>query len=239
MNRPTARRAFTIIELAIVVTIVSVLTALALFVVARVKERAARSIIENNLRQLYEAKEFYYMESGSGQMRTIYNVRAAGHLTTSAYTRLTSASTLEAKLGWHYRQMLFPGEPVFAYRGRLGPQGVPQGEVIYYPGPPSGPLTPVDQPPATTTTSPQLPPPTTTGPQVPPPTTTTPQVPVPTTTPGNSGNSGGTPADTQPPKPPVPSNGPGNSDFGHSHQNGNQGHGQQQHAPHNQGKGKG
>lgn len=233
-------RGFTLLEIMIVVAIVSFLTALALFTIGRIKERTARSLIENNLRQLYDAKEFYYLESGNGSLVFLRVLQAKGYLSNAAYARLTTGSTLEAKLGWHYLPAVLPSEPVLAYRGRLSPTGVPLDEVIYYPAPPSrgasGGTTPIVTPPVVN--PPVVNPPVVNPPVVNPPVVTPPTVsggnpPATTSTP--SGNSGGGNVAPQQPNPPKPSNGPGNSDFGHSHQNNNPGHGNS----HSGGKGKG
>ncbi|MCX6401006.1 MAG: type II secretion system protein, partial [Propionibacteriales bacterium] len=62
--KPSGVGGFTLIEIMIVVSIVTILSTLAMIVIGRVQDRAARSLIENNLRQLYQAKEYYFTETG-------------------------------------------------------------------------------------------------------------------------------------------------------------------------------
>ncbi len=247
---PTAcsrrQRGFTLIEIMFVVLVVALFTGIAAFVVGRIKDRATRSLLNNNLRQLYQAKEFYFAESGQTDPAGIKDLVREGYVTESLYNRLYLGSTMESKMGWHYGRRFVVSEPTYAFQGDKQRGQAPTKEIVYYPGPPSslpalfadsGPTqvtpvipTPVVPNPVVTTVQPTIPPPTT-------------QPPTNTLTPGTTVAGGS----TQPPQPPAqtssaqgtpvaPSSqnqgnpnqghGPGNSDFGHSHNpSHNQGHG--------------
>jgi prepilin-type N-terminal cleavage/methylation domain-containing protein len=138
---------FTLMEIAIVAIIVGLLSTLAVATVRHLQQRAARSTILNNLRQLHEAKEHYFFESGT-DLATPKGLAQSGYLRQSAGDRVTSGATFEAHLGWHYGYILMPGQPTYAYQGAdpgtpagRDKPGVmnwskPTGEVIWYPGPP-------------------------------------------------------------------------------------------------------
>jgi prepilin-type N-terminal cleavage/methylation domain-containing protein len=64
MNRRRSLRAFTLVELMVVVVIVGILSSLAVAAIVRIKAVATESTIRNNLRQIYQAKEFYFTEHG-------------------------------------------------------------------------------------------------------------------------------------------------------------------------------
>jgi type II secretory pathway pseudopilin PulG len=131
-------RAFTLLEIMIVVTTVAILSLLAMIAVGRIKERAARTVILNNLRQLYNAKEFYF----SGGPEESKNVSVAtlakyGFITETVKAKFVSPRSYESALGWHYWPMVNPGDPVVAYKGTMTHSGVPTSEAIYYPDAPT------------------------------------------------------------------------------------------------------
>jgi type II secretory pathway pseudopilin PulG len=139
---------FTLMEIAIVAVIVGLLSTLAVATVRHLQQRAARSTILNNLRQLHEAKEHYFLESG-GNLSTPRGLAQNGYLRQSVSDRVTSGATFEAHLGWHYGYFLMPGQPTYAHQGTdpgtpagKDQPGVmnwsqPTGEVIWYPAPPA------------------------------------------------------------------------------------------------------
>ncbi len=244
--RPS-RRAFTLVEIMIVTLIVAILSGLAIFVIGRIKDRAARSMIENTLRQLYQAKEFYFTETGDLNPVTVAQLSRQGYVKKSQFTALTEHGSLETKMGWRYNIQFRAGEPIYArlYANRAG-TGTPL-ETIWYPGPPSGDAdssaaggTVVTTPPAVqqpvvqpVVQPPVQQPPGVIQPQVPP-STTSPVAPnagptgTVSTTPGNppATATGGQPPVVAPTgqnnagtNPPA-NHSPGNSAFGHSHQGG-------------------
>jgi prepilin-type N-terminal cleavage/methylation domain-containing protein len=135
--QPFRKAGFTLVEIMIVVLVVAILCGLAMVVIGRIQNRAARSLIQNNLRQLYQAKEYYYLESGDSQTSSIPGLAAKGYLRGSVKDQLMNAHSFEAHKGWHYYPVLQPGQPVAAYQGTKPADGPPTGEVIYYPGKPS------------------------------------------------------------------------------------------------------
>ncbi|MCF7689739.1 MAG: type II secretion system GspH family protein [Cephaloticoccus sp.] len=129
--------AFTLIEIMIVVLIVAILSWLAMVAVSRIKERAIRTTIANNLRQIYNAKEFYFSENAGQTIATVMLLSNKGYVTPGLFDRLFKHPSLEVGAGWHYGMILFPVEPAYAYTGVKPPSSNPTGDVIYYPGPPS------------------------------------------------------------------------------------------------------
>jgi type II secretory pathway pseudopilin PulG len=139
---------FTLMEIAIVAIIVGLLSTLAVATVRHLQQRAARSTILNNLRQLHEAKEHYFFDTGLN-ITTPRGLVTYDYLRTSVGDRVTSGTTFEAHLGWHYGFFLAAGQPTYAYQGRNPGTHVgnnttgsmswsqPTGEVIWYPAPPA------------------------------------------------------------------------------------------------------
>lgn len=247
MSPHPRQRGFTLVEIMIVTLVVAILTGLATVVIGRIKERAARALVENNLRQLYQAQEFYSAETGDmGEVNLAVLVRQ-GYLSVAQFNRLYthSLNSLETKMGWRYQTMFRSGSPTYAYRGT--PPAVnapPSDDLSYYPGPPAdgappvpglGTIPAITNPPVTApvvapavsgSTPALVPPPGTTAlttgsvtdPNAGVTATSSPDAAAATTKPGTG------PATTTP----TTHHGPGNSDFGHSHNQGSggsQGHG--------------
>lgn len=128
------RRAFTLVEIMIVCAIVGILSSMALFAISRVKERTTQTLIANNLRQLYQAKEFYYSESGESDPIWSRELAAKGYLKQSTYDRIYASNGVDSQKGWTYSHLLFANSPAQAYRGRKPATGAPGSEdIINYP----------------------------------------------------------------------------------------------------------
>lgn len=144
MNPVTCRRmnsrrraGFTLVEIMIVVGIVAILSMLAVFVIGRIKQRAAHSLIQNNLRQLYQAKEYYFTETGAGGDVGVKALIAGGYLKPSIEDRLFGSGSMETKMGWHYARRFAAGEPTYAYQGPQPTAATPPAVAEYYPGTPT------------------------------------------------------------------------------------------------------
>lgn len=137
-NSAARRCGFTLVEIMIVVLIVGILSMLAVVALRRVRDHAVRSALENNLRQLYQAKEYYFADQGAGQpIVPIVLLGRTGYLRPGTAARLASTHSMETNLGWHYNFLMFPNKPTYAYLGtQMNSDSPPTGEVIYYPGPP-------------------------------------------------------------------------------------------------------
>ena len=133
----TRRRGFTLLEVMIVVSIVFILSWLAMVVIGRIRERAARTVILNTLRQLYDAKEYYFSETGASTPVSVRMLVHDGYVSQGVSDRIFAHTSLGVSSGWRYFQASLPGQPTFAYRGTVPGNPGPAGEVIYYPGPPS------------------------------------------------------------------------------------------------------
>jgi prepilin-type N-terminal cleavage/methylation domain-containing protein len=131
------RRAFTLVEIMIVVAIVGILSLLAVAAITRIRDRAIRSTIQNNLRQLYQAKVFYFAESGTIQPVTVNELHRQGYLRPSTRDALLNTHSFEVNAGWNYTTLVVPDEPTSAYRGASLPNSAPAAaDAIFYPGPP-------------------------------------------------------------------------------------------------------
>lgn len=231
---PRHRKGFTLLEIMIVVTIVSLLSWLALFVIGRIKDKAVHSLLQNNLRQLYQAKEFYYAQTGDIKPVLVMELIKQDYLRKSVFESLYQHHSLETKMGWLYTGSFAVGEPVFA-RHYANSRGVgPVLETVWYPEPPSTASTNLN---TTNQSVPAIP--STQQPVVAqPPVVVTPPIVNPTVTgpadnspqgqtallphgPGNSdfGHSQGNSANSPQGQSNLPPHGPGNSDSGHSHGN--------------------
>lgn len=153
---------FTLVEIMIVVLIVTILSGLALAAIGRIKDKAARTLIANNLRQIYDAKEYYYSETGSTQIASFKTLINKGYLRSSMSEIIAATHTLEGNLGWRYAFIYRPDAPVYAFRGEDPLVARPDhlfdwrktnGEVLWYPAPPQGALSNNDS-----TTNPVTPP---------------------------------------------------------------------------------
>lgn len=92
--QPSRREGFTSIEIMIVVAVVGVLSLLAVAGIHRIRDRAICSAIQNNLRQIFQAKEQYFSESGTGNLGSLVTLKNSGHLRPSIVERLMSGHSL-------------------------------------------------------------------------------------------------------------------------------------------------
>ncbi|MFZ9682497.1 MAG: hypothetical protein ACO3DQ_04745 [Cephaloticoccus sp.] len=208
-------------------------------------------MVENNLRQLYQAQEFYSAETGDmGEVNLAVLVRQ-GYLSVAQFNRLYthSLNSLETKMGWRYQTMFRSGSPTYAYRGT--PPAVnapPSDDLSYYPGPPAdgappvpglGTIPAITNPPVTAPVTAPVVAPAVSGSTpalVPPPGTTAlttgsvtdPNAGVTATSSPDAAAATTKPGTGPATTTPTTHHGPGNSDFGHSHNQGSggsQGHG--------------
>jgi len=130
------QRGFTLVEIMVVCLIVGILSSLAIFTIGRIKERTVRNLIMNNLRQFYDAKEFYFAETGSTQPASVVTLANEGYIRESLKNAVMSHTSLEAHLGWHYSFVTNRDIPTYAYRGSRPAAGAPPSDdLIYYPAP--------------------------------------------------------------------------------------------------------
>ncbi|MCF7689746.1 MAG: type II secretion system GspH family protein [Cephaloticoccus sp.] len=186
-SKPTGVGGFTVIEIAIVVSVVGIISWVAVVALQRIGDVAARTVIANNLRQLYQAKEYYFSETRSTDLTSVATLAEKGYIKDSLNDQFQSMLSFEGGKGWHYSLDVMPNQPVYAYQGSLPANSAPTGEVIYYPAEP-GSLDDLFGAGAAVTAPP-----------------VTPDVVTPVA-----------PTDPVTTTPPPPSSGPGNSDFGHS-----------------------
>lgn len=92
--QPSRREGFTSIEIMIVVAVVGVLSLLAVAGIHRIRDRAICSAIQNNLRQIFQAKEQYFSESGTGNLGSLITLKNSGHMRPSIVERLMSGHSL-------------------------------------------------------------------------------------------------------------------------------------------------
>jgi prepilin-type N-terminal cleavage/methylation domain-containing protein len=131
------RRGFTLIEIMLVIVVVAVLSWLAMFVIGKIKQKAAHSLLQNNLKQLYQAKEHYFTETGAGGSVSVGQLIKEGYLKESIQDRLFGSGAMETKMGWHYGRRFAADEPTYAYQGAQPTASNPPAIAEYYPSQPS------------------------------------------------------------------------------------------------------
>jgi len=134
-TRAGAARAFTLVEIMIVVVIVGVLSALAAFTIGWVKNVASESIVRNNLRQLYHAQEQFFMEHPEKTSVGAQALFRDGYISRSLRDALSSGASLSSQ-GWHYITTCYRDKPVQAFHGaplRAGATPTADQRTIYYP----------------------------------------------------------------------------------------------------------
>jgi prepilin-type N-terminal cleavage/methylation domain-containing protein len=136
-SKPVRADGFTLVEILIVVAVVGLLSLLAVVAISHIKARAAQSLIQNNLRQLYQAKVYYYTETGTAAPVSVNELAKQGYVKASTRDSLLNTHSFEANAGWHYVTTVVPDEPTTAYRGTTVPTSASSADdVIYYPGAP-------------------------------------------------------------------------------------------------------
>lgn len=138
LRNNSPQRGFTLVEIAVVLLIVGILASLAVAAIGMIKNKAAESLIENNLRQLYQAKEYYFSESGDVQQIGMGALANQGYLRKSQIYNLYQHGAMETHMGWHYDTFFFPGDPVGAQRLPDGGTIADSTASIYYPDAPPG-----------------------------------------------------------------------------------------------------
>jgi hypothetical protein len=96
-------------------------------------------LIENNLRQLYQAKEYYFSETGDADSVKFVELNKSGYIRKSIVSHIFHNDSLELKRGWRYNLEYKSGEPIYARRYGNAAAGTGSIlETIWYPAPPEG-----------------------------------------------------------------------------------------------------
>lgn len=136
MNPRTGRtQGFTLVEIMTVVVIVGILCAIAVPALMHVKKKSEDTLALNTLRQLYDAKELYFLEDGAGKpFVTVPMLVKAGYASNSL-----DAATLHNIGAWHTTGLrtiwIKPGNPVKIDERFVTGSATRYGRTLIYPSP--------------------------------------------------------------------------------------------------------
>jgi prepilin-type N-terminal cleavage/methylation domain-containing protein len=122
-------RGFTLVEIMVVVTIVGILSTIAIAGIHKVKSATELAVVRNNLRQIYQAKELYFSQ-GEGDQRgvMVQNLHDEGYLSDTLWVACFESPAVH---GYSYQGAFTPGASVWAAPTSDG--GATVGDLINYP----------------------------------------------------------------------------------------------------------
>ena len=133
MSPSLSRRAFTLVEIMVVVLIVVILSTLAIAAIGKVKALATESTTRNNLRQIYQAKEFYFTENPQETGVLATELRAEGYISEHTWVACFESPVIH---GMTYQGSFKPGTSVWAGPAVVGKDGsISVSEFIKFPAP--------------------------------------------------------------------------------------------------------
>lgn len=133
MIRSQSRQAFTLVEVMIVVLIVGILSSLAIPAIGKVKALATESTTRNNLRQIYQAKEFYFTENPQEIGVLAKTLRDEGYISEHTWVACFESPIVH---GMTYQGYFKPGSSVWAGPAVVGKDGSTSvSEFIKFPAP--------------------------------------------------------------------------------------------------------
>ena len=126
---------FTLVEIMIVVLIIGILSAIAIPALLHVKSKSEETLVLNTIRQLYDAKERYFLEDGVGKkyvyLATLVKTGYASHSLDVATQHNTGAWRTEGLRGI----LLKPDNPVEVSEVFVNGRTVSFGRTLTYPAP--------------------------------------------------------------------------------------------------------
>lgn len=116
---------FTLVEIMIVVGVVGLLTALAVPALHHVRAKAERAIVLNTLRQLFNAKEYYYTAEGTDSIPSLEALKQSSYCSSSLRYSLGNPPG-----GWHFVWPSGAGKSVEAREKKGSPPVIVQ-KLVY------------------------------------------------------------------------------------------------------------
>ena len=133
MIRSQSRQAFTLVEVMIVVLIVGILSSLAIPAIGKVKALATATTTRNNLRQIYQAKEFYFTENAQESGVTAKTLLDEKYISENTWVACFESPIVH---GMTYQSYFKPGAEVWAGPAILAADGsLAVSQFIKFPAP--------------------------------------------------------------------------------------------------------
>ncbi|MEY4686581.1 MAG: hypothetical protein RIR76_604 [Verrucomicrobiota bacterium] len=133
--KPSARTlgGFTLVEIMTVVLIIGILSAIAVPALLHIKSKSEETLVLNTLRQLYDAKERYFMEDGAGKKFVTVDMLVKAGYASHSLDVATQHDISAWRTSGLRRFLLLPNSPVKITESFLKGRVFSSGRTLTYP----------------------------------------------------------------------------------------------------------